>query len=142
MSGDQSSLVEISAPPTPTLSVTATLTPTTTVTKLASPNPPSNFSGIGTCRYQKPDGKYLFNVALSWADNSNNEEGFKLWMLPGPSFHVNAKSLVVDYAPGTTFNAFDIAIAGDARLYFQIESHNAAGPSQGVSIEVHNDCLD
>ncbi|MCP4140676.1 MAG: hypothetical protein GY755_10375 [Chloroflexi bacterium] len=137
VSGDQSALAEISVPPTPTLSVTATPTPTTAP---ALPNAPSNLNEQTTCAPGFNSSNSVYSGTLNWQDNSNNEDGFKIY------FHLNGSGfvdrLIGTVGPNTTsFNFSEQSFNYDDLNHFlKVEAYNSAGSSNRVSILIPNNC--
>ncbi|MCP4140675.1 MAG: hypothetical protein GY755_10370 [Chloroflexi bacterium] len=133
ITGDQSNIAEISAPPTPIP------TPTVTPTKPSPPNPVSNLQGSGSC--DDPGGGPSYHLhtvsgTITWKDNANNEQGFNIY---ADYFGGDPPALLGSSGANATSYAFS-ALTIDNPFALLVESHNAAGVSKRVSINIPYNC--
>ena len=126
ISGNQSSLSEISIPPSPT------------PTKLSPPNAVSNLNGSGSCDDPGGSGYHLHTVSgtITWKDNSNNEQGFTIYAdhllgdAPQQIGSVDANNTSYNFSVITLDNPFALLVT----------SNNAAGSSKRVSVNISYNC--
>ena len=132
VSGDQSNLAEVSIPSTPIP------TPTATPTKVMPPNPVSNLQGNGSCDDPGGTGYHLHTVSgtLNWKDNANNEQGFNIY---ADYLHGDPPKLLGSVSVNTTSYNFS-TITIDDPFALLVESYNAAGLAQRVSVNIPYNC--
>ena len=132
VSGDQSNLAEVSIPSTPIP------TPTATPTKVMPPNPVSNLQGNGSCDDPGGTGYHLHTVSgtLNWKDNVNNEQGFNIY---ADYLHGDLPKLLGSVSVNTTSYNFS-TITIDDPFSLLVESYNAAGSAQRVSVNIPYNC--
>ena len=100
--------------PSPSVTPTATATATATSTPSLTPIPPSNLIGTaGGC----------LEIALSWADNSSNESGFKIERSQN---NISFSQIASVGANQTSYTARQIT---PGLRYFRVRAYNAAGNS-------------
>lgn len=97
-----------------------TITVTTQPTPTSPPAAPSSLGATALSGTQ---------VRLTWADNSNNEKGFKVYRSPnGSSFTEIAK-------PGPNSTSYtDTGLSGNTTYWYRVRSYNDAGSSAYTSI--------
>jgi hypothetical protein len=101
--------------PTPTPSPTATPTPTPTPTPV--PAAPTNLTGSAVSASQ---------INLSWTDNSNNEQGFRIERCTGN----NCTGFVQIAQVGANITAFsNTGLARNTRYRYRVRAFNAGGNS-------------
>lgn len=78
VSGNTNGLTDYPAPPTPTPTMTPTPTPTI-------PAAPTNFTATKICTLIQPPPVLLYNYQfiLTWDDNANNEDGYRIYFQGG-----------------------------------------------------------
>jgi hypothetical protein len=116
VTGNTAGLPEFTPPPTPTPSITPS--PTVTVTP-ALPAAPSNLSYSASCT--PPPLVVFLGATLSWQDNSNNEDGFRIY---------RSGTLAATVGPNTT--TYAVTSAG----IYAVEAYNAFGTSSRVETTV------
>ena len=107
--------------PTPTPSPTPTPTPTATPTPTPTPTPvpaaPTNLTGTAVSTSQ---------INLSWRDNSNNEQGFRIERCTGN----NCTNFVQIAQVGANVTAFsNTGLARNTRYRYRVRAFNAGGNS-------------
>lgn len=134
VTGDTSGLQNVAIPPTPTLTITPTFTPTKVV--LQPPAAPSNLSQTSTCTKTNgpPIDTWSFNGTFTWQDNSNNEDGFRIYVYD-PGFTVSGDRLIgTTGSNGTSYGLNLTVVAPTPTL--RIEAYNNAGASARVSLNI------
>ena len=122
ITGDTSGLQEYAVPPTPT--PTITLTPT-----LASPKPAKDLSVAKICIPQVFP-TFGFTGNLTWKDQSDNEDGFNIYIMGGAPVVVPANT--------TSFPIPQLPLAAGTPYTLGVESFNAAG--KGTLKEISFTC--
>jgi hypothetical protein len=103
--------------PTPTATPTATATPTPTPTPTPVPAAPTNLNGSAVSTSQ---------INLSWTDNSNNEQGFRIERCTGN----NCTNFVQIAQVGANVTAFsNTGLARNTRYRYRVRAFNAGGNS-------------
>jgi hypothetical protein len=102
------------ATPTPTPTATSTPTPTPTPTSSPTPSAPSNLTATATG---------CLEIDLSWTDNSNNEDGFKIER----STSGNLWNQIDTVGPNVT--SFHNTLNGSGLRYYRVRAYNASGDS-------------
>jgi len=145
VTGDTSGLQNVAIPPTPTPMVTPTftITPSFTPTKvvLQPPSAPSNLSQTHICSIgaQVPVNIYAFDGTATWQDNSNNEDGFRVYSFDNYLIDTQDRFLGTVGPNVTSFNFSTSSFGKDTTL--KVEAFNNAGQSTRVSIFVPgNNC--
>ena len=138
VTGDTSILPEYPAPGAPTPQASKTPKPTaTTVPTLgpSAPADPSNFAYARSCAaFTHSDGvtpMWREDITFSWDDNSNNEDGFKLY----------AGSTVLQTLPPNAESTYDTrtysqGTGGPLFDNYQLVAFNGAGGSFGGAVDV------
>ena len=116
VAGNQSLLAEVSAPPTPTPSL---------------PSAPSNLKETSICYKQ---GQVLFyDGTVTWQDNSNNEDGFRIYRRDDGIPNA-ADVLDGSVGPNTTSYQFSVGHFGSGQTVLKVEAFNSAGTSKRVTV--------
>ncbi len=134
VTGDTSGLQNVAIPPTPTLTITPTFTPTKVV--LQPPAAPSNLSQTSTCTKTNgpPIDTWSFNGTFTWQDNSNNEDGFRIYVYD-PGFTVSGDRLIGTTGSNGTSYVLNLTVVAPTPT-LRIEANNNAGASARVSLNI------
>ena len=132
VTGDTSGLPNVAIPPTPTFTVTPTFTPTKVV--LQPPAAPSNLSQTHICTIGStfPGNIYAFDGTITWQDNSNNEDGFRVYSFDNHIVGATDRLRGTVAANVTSFN-FSTSSFGTSTT-IKVEAFNNAGSSTRVSL--------
>ncbi len=122
VSGNTANLPEYPIPPTPTPSKTPTPTATPT---LVPPAAVTNLVAAKICIPILPP-NYQFGGNITWTDNSNNEEGFRIYL--GGSAHGTVAANVTVYPIPPVVSAAPITLS--------VEAYNAGGASAKVDVVI------
>lgn len=122
VSGNTANLPEYPIPPTPTPSKTPTPTATPT---LVPPAAVTNLVAAKICIPILPP-NYQFGGNITWTDNSNNEEGFRIYL--GGSAHGTVTANVTVYPIPPVVSAAPITLS--------VEAYNAGGASAKVDVVI------
>jgi hypothetical protein len=118
VSGNTANLPEYTSPPTPTPSVTPTPTP---------PAPPSNLTANKVCTNAvAPPGLYYAGGNITWQDNSDNEEGFNVYLGANLADTVPANT--------TTYPIPPLLVSGGQPITMGVEAFNSGGASAKVEV--------
>lgn len=120
VSGNTANLPEYPVPPTPTPSNTPT--PTATAT-LAPPAAVTNLVAAKVCVPIIPP-NYQFGGVITWTDNANNEDGFKIYL--GNALQGNVPANATNYPIPPIVSAVPITMS--------VEAYNAGGASAKVNV--------
>ncbi len=118
VAGNQSSLAEISIPPTPTPAI---------------PAAPSNLNETSICYKQNQD-VYINDGTLTWQDNSNNEDGFRIYAR-AVNLQGSVDILNGTVGPNVTSYQFSAGHFGAGQL--KVEAFNSAGTSKRVTVPLN-----
>ncbi|MBL8099894.1 MAG: hypothetical protein JNK81_11975 [Anaerolineales bacterium] len=122
VSGNTANLPEYPVPPTPTPSKTPTPTATATI---APPAAVTNLVAAKACvPLILPN--YQFGGTISWTDNSNNEDGFRIYLGAAP--HGTVAANVTTYPIPPVISAAPITLS--------VEAYNAGGASAKLDIVI------
>lgn len=122
VSGNTANLPEYPVPPTPTPTKTSTPTATATVA------PPAAVSNLVAAKACVPIlfPNYQFGGVITWVDNSNNEDGFKIYL--GNALHGTIAANVTNYPIPPVVSAVPISMS--------VEAYNAGGSSTKVNVVI------
>lgn len=122
VTGNQSSLVEVRIPPTPTPSI---------------PAAPSNLSQSSICyAFITGVSSHKSDVTLSWQDNSSNEDGFKIYLKAN---YITGSVFIPIGTVGAnqtsySFSAIHYGFANDVK--FKVEAFNSTGATMSAEISL------
>ena len=130
VTGDASTLPTVAIPPTPTPTVTAT--PTITATVALPPAAPSNPSAVLlTCVTN--NFVQTFTATFTWADNSNNETGFNIYV--NANFPDGSSKDIFNVSVGPNTTSYTVTGTSLSKLppLIKVEAFNSTGSSTRVS---------
>lgn len=117
VSGNTDNLQVYAAPPTPT--PTFTLTP-------VIPEPPTNLSVFRNCPVPPPPlPNYWLTVDLSWDDNSNNEDGFHIYVDGIQTYSIAENVTTVIKTVAATWNT---------KVKLGVSAYNVTGESSQATV--------
>lgn len=122
VSGNTANLPEYPVPPTPTPSKTPTPTATATIA------PPAAVTNLAAAKICVPIilPNYQFGGNITWTDNSNNEDGFRIYL--GGASHGTVGANVTTYPIPPVLSPAPITLS--------VEAYNAGGASAKVDIVI------
>src|SRR5690606_11984160 len=122
VSGNTANLPEYPVPPTPTPTQTATPTATATVA------PPAAVTNLVAAKLCAPIilPNYQFGGNITWTDNSDNEDGFRIYL--GAAAHGTVAANVTTYPIPPVLSAVPITLS--------VEAYNAGGSSAKVNVVI------
>lgn len=119
VTGNQSSLAEVSIPPTPTPSI---------------PAAPSNLKENSICYPQNQI--HIYDGTLTWHDNSNNEDGFRIYRRDDGIPNA-ADVLDGTVGPNVTSYQFSVGHFKSGQTVLKVEAFNSAGTSSRPAILIN-----
>lgn len=145
LSGDPSTLPEYPAPSEPTPRATKTPKPTKTpsptdapTSGLTSPADPGNFAYTRTCTgfMDGATPKWREDITFTWDDNSNNEDGFRLYTGPSSSNVSLLQTLLANAESTYDTRTYNQGTGGPLFDNYQLVAYNGAGGSFGGAVDV------
>lgn len=128
VTGDTNTLKVVAVPATPT--PTATLTPT--ATKVVAPAAPSNATSVLlTCVTN--NFIQTFTATFTWTDNSNNENGFNIYVNANFADGSSVDILSGSVGPNITSYTVNAQSVSKSPPLIKVEAFNATGSSTRVS---------
>ena len=130
VTGDTSTLPTVAIPPTPTPTITPTpkVTVTPTATTALAPAAPSNTNAVLlTCVTN--NFTQTLTVAVTWADNSNNESGFNIYANANFADGSSVDQLLTSVGPNTTSYTVTATTVSKSPSIIKVEAFNSAGSS-------------
>lgn len=134
VTGDTNTLkiVAVPATPTPTVTFTPTTTLTLTATKVVAPAAPSNAASVLlTCVTN--NFIQTFTATFTWTDNSNNENGFNIYVNANFADGSSVDILSGSVGPNTTSYTVNAQSVSKLPPLIKVEAFNATGSSTRVS---------
>ena len=132
VTGDTNTLKVVAVPATPT--PTATLTPT--ATKVVAPAAPSNATSVLlTCVTDPNSFIQTFTATFTWTDNSNNENGFNIYVNANFANGSSVDILSGSVGPNTTSYTVSATALSKQPPIIKVEAFNNAGSSTRVSAQ-------
>jgi hypothetical protein len=122
VSGNTANLPEYPVPPTPT--------PSPTPTPTSTPTPPAAVSNLVAAKACAPVVLpiYQYGGAITWQDNSNNEDGFNIYL--NNALHGSVGANV------TAYGIPPLQLAAGTPITLSVEAYNAGGKSAKVDVVV------
>jgi len=132
VTGDTSALPTVAIPPTPTPTITPKPKATATSTVAPLPVAPSNASAaLLSCVTN--NFIQTFTATFTWADNSNNETGFNIYVNANFADGSSKDLLQVSVGPNTTSYTVTSTSLSKLPPVIKVEAFNNAGSSTRVS---------
>jgi hypothetical protein len=117
VSGNTANLPEYPVPPTPTPSITPTPTPPAAV---------SNLVAAKACVFLNP--LFQYGGVITWTDNSNNEDGFRIYL--NGALHGTVGPNV------TAYPIPPLVLPANTPITLSVEAYNSGGASTKVDVVV------
>ncbi|HMV28112.1 MAG TPA: hypothetical protein PKE23_01920 [Anaerolineales bacterium] len=130
VTGDTNTLKVVAVPATPT--PTATLTPT--ATKVVAPAAPSNATSV-LLNCVTNNSIQTFTATFTWTDNSNNENGFNIYVNANFANGSSVDILSGSVGPNTTSYTVSTTALSKQPPIIKVEAFNNAGSSTRVSAQ-------